>query len=170
MNPCAQSARDVKNTDKSVKVIQKLPHCLCFLFFFYLKNTLKSNKSTENRWKFELQYSIYNMILLIKPTFSNISNILSPVELWGEHIHDWGFRGFLFIDQGGDGSGGADAGPSALRLVCRFQKVFFAPPFHVPVVDSSHVWGRVAVKEQQQQRHLYFVLLFHMLAVDINLF
>lgn len=87
MNPRAQSASDVKNTDKSVKVIQKLPHCLCFLFFFYLKNTLKSNKSTENRWKFELQYSIYNMILLIKPTFSDISNILSRLSSSGVNIY-----------------------------------------------------------------------------------
>lgn len=48
-NPHTYSAqKNNRNTLKSLKRIQKLPHILCFLLVFTWKNTLKSNKSTEN--------------------------------------------------------------------------------------------------------------------------
>lgn len=47
-NPHSQPAKDNRNILKSLKRIQKLSRCGCFLLVFTWKNTLKSDKSTEN--------------------------------------------------------------------------------------------------------------------------
>lgn len=52
------------------------------------------------------------------------------VELWGER----GLPGVPLISP-------EDSRASGLRLVCRFEHVFSAPPHHVPVVDPRHRWG-----------------------------
>lgn len=142
MNPQTQPAKDANNIDKSLKIIQKLPHCLCFfLRGFTWKNTLKSNKSTET--DVEIWAPIFNtqkVIALIKAiTFCNISKMLSSLQT------------LVFVDEEGDGRGGVNAALSILRLVSRFQEVFFAPPFHIPVVDSGHAWGEEPVKEQHRE-------------------
>lgn len=66
----------------------------------------------------------------IKASKTLISDVLR-VSSSGENA---GYQGFLLFRQ-------RIRACSGLRLVCRFEHVFSAPPHHVPVVDPRHRWG-----------------------------
>ncbi len=169
-----QPAANKRNVLKSLKRIQKLSRG-CFLLVFTWKNTLKSDKSTENSSGGSLSstlkraYSKLNKIIKCAHTVIKHTDIFQTCPLicralTGTYTRLLGFV-YYWLRRWQLAEGEVDAVLSILRLVCWFEEVFFAPSLYVPVVDSCHVWRKRWVKEQQQQSDLFMsssFLFFHL--------
>lgn len=112
---------------KTLKTIQKKKTRLGFCELLLEKILLKSNKKkrTVNDRAGPKRGCFQN-----KSLENSYFRRAPSVELWGER----GLPGVPFISP-------EDSRLSGLRLVCRFEHVFPAPPHHVPVVDPRHRWG-----------------------------